>query len=160
MRQLIAPLSLIFCLTGYLAASQARGGTATTQRLSACTVLSRDLVEKFDTGSKQVLKTMKPDEEPIGMHGSLCDDGNITFQMNPFLRSDTLRKSPGKDWQPVTGVGETAFFRNNANTYAELMVWTGAHHFTIQLGVPTGGTVDSIKPNTIGLAQAIVAKLR
>jgi hypothetical protein len=60
----------------------------------------------------------------------------------------------------VTGVGDTAFFRNNANNYAELMVWTGSHHFTIQLAVPTGGTVESIKPKAVGLAQAIVAKLR
>jgi hypothetical protein len=40
------------------------------------------------------------------------------------------------------------------------MVWTGPHHFTIQLGVPVGGTVESIKPNTIALAHAIIAKLR
>jgi len=57
-------------------------------------------------------------------------------------------------------VGDAAFFHNKANTYAELMVFTGANHFTIQLGVPMGGTVESVKPNAIGLAQAIIAKLR
>ena len=97
MRQLVAPLLITICITGHEAASQVRGGTATGQRLSACTLLSRDLVEKFDTGSVQVLKTMKPSEEPIGTHGSLCDDGNIGFQINPFVRADELRKSPGKD---------------------------------------------------------------
>ena len=76
------------------------------------------------------------------------------------VRPDELRKSPGKDWQRQTGVGDTAFFRNNANSYAELMVFVGAHHFTIQLGVPNGGTAESIKPNTIALAHAIIAKLR
>jgi len=160
MRQLVVPVLMIGCITGHAAASQARSEAATGQRLSACTLLSRDLVEKFNTGSNQILKTMKPSEEPIGTHGSLCDDGNIGFQINPFVRADDLRKSPGKDWQRLTGIGDTAFFRNKADTYAELMVWTGPHHFTIQLGVPVGGTVESIKPNTIGLAHAIIAKLR
>lgn len=122
--------------------------------------MSRDLVEKFDTGSKQTLKIMAPIEAPIGANGSACEDGNIGFQINPFARAEALRKAPGKDWQPLTGVGDTAFFRNNANAYAEVMVWTGSQHFTIQLGVPAGGTVESIKPNAVGLAQAIVAKLR
>lgn len=40
------------------------------------------------------------------------------------------------------------------------MVWTGAHHFTIQLGVPEGSTPDAIKPNTIELARALIPKLR
>ena len=68
--------------------------------------MSRDLVEKFDTGNKRVLKIMMPSEEPIGTTGSLCEDGQIGFQLNPFARPDELRKSPGKDWQPLSGVGE------------------------------------------------------
>jgi hypothetical protein len=160
MRQLVALALMIGCVTGHAVASQARGAAATGQRMSACTLMSRDLVEKFNTGSNQILKLMKPSEEPIGANGSSCDDGSIGFQINPFARADDLRKSPGKDWQPLTGVGDTAFFRNKADTYAELIVWTGPHHFTIQLGVPTGGTVESIKPKAIALAHAIIAKLR
>lgn len=160
MRQLVALVLMTGCLTWHAAASPARRQVATGGRMSACTLLSRDLVEKFNTGSNQVLKLMKPSEEPIGANGSACEDGNIGFQINPFARADDLRKSPGKDWQPLTGVGDTAFFRNKADTYAELMVWTGPHHFTIQLGVPPGGTVESVKPKAIALAHAIVAKLR
>ena len=160
MRQLVALVWMLGCLTSHAAASQARGQVVTGRRMSACALMSRDLVEKFNTGSNQILKLMEPSEEPIGANGSACEDGNIGFQINPFARADELRKSPGKDWQPLTGVGETAFFRNKADTYAELMVWTGPHHFTIQLGVPPGGTVESVKPNTIALAHAIVAKLR
>jgi hypothetical protein len=160
MRQMVALVSMIGCLTGHAAASQARGAAATGERISACTLLSRDLVQKFNTGNNEVLKFMKPSEEPIGANGSYCEDGSIGFQINPFARADELRKSPGEDWQRLTGVGDTAFFRNKADTYAELMVWTGPHHFTLQLGVPMGGTVESIKPKTIELARAIIAKLR
>lgn len=133
---------------------------AKNARPRACAIMSRDLVEKYDTGSKQVLKTIPPAEEPLGANGSSCEDGNIGFQINPFARSDDLRKSPGKDWQPVTGVGDTAFFHNKANTYAEVIVWTGSHHFTIQMGAPMGGTVESVRPKVMDLANAIVAKLR
>ena len=160
MRQLVVLVLMIGCLTSHAAASQARGQAETGRRMSACSLMSRDLVEKFDTGSNQILKIMKPSEEPIGANGSGCEDGNIGFQIDPFARADELRKSPGKDWQPLTGVGDTAFFRNKADTYAELMVWTGSHHFTIQLGVPPGGTVESVKPKAIGLAHAIATKLR
>jgi hypothetical protein len=160
MHQIVALVLMIGSLTGHAAASQARGAAATGKRLSACALMSRDFVEKFDTGNKQVLKQIKPSEEPPGVNGSICEDGNVGFQINPFARPDELRKSPGKDWQRQTGVGDTAFFRNKADTYAELMVWTGPHHFTIQLGAPTGGTVESIRPNTIALAHAIIAKLR
>ena len=160
MRQLVVLVLMIGGLTSYAASSQSRNEVPTARRMSACTLMSRDLVEKFNTGSNQILKLMKPSEEPIGATGSACEGGNIGFQINPFARADDLRKSPGKDWQPLTGVGDTAFFRNKADTYAELMVWTGPHHFTIQLGVPPGGTVESVKPKTIGLAHAIVAKLR
>lgn len=96
----------------------------------------------------------------MGPNGSSCDKGQIGLQVNPFARPEELRKSPGKDWQPVSGVGDTAFFRNNRDQYAELMVWTGPHHFTIQLSVPVGGKADSIKPNVIGLANGIIPKLR
>ena len=62
--------------------------------------------------------------------------------------------------QHLTGIGDTAFFRNNRDRHAGLMVWTGPYHFTIQLDVPTGGTAESIKPKAIGLATAIISKLR
>lgn len=160
MRHVIALVLTVGSLTGRAVASQVSGTAATGKRVSACTLMSRDLVEKFDTGNKQVLRQIKPSEEPLGANGSSCEDGNIGFQINPFARPEELRKSPGKDWQRQAGVGDTAFFRNNADTYAELIVWTGPHHFTIQLGVPTGGTVESIRPKTIELAHAIIAKLR
>lgn len=143
-----------------LVASQPRGTAAAGQRPRACAILSRDLVQKFDTGNPKTLTLFEPEEEPVGAAGSSCQDGSIHFQLNPFARSDELRKSPGKDWRAVTGVGDTAFSRNNANTYAELMVWTGSQHFTLQVSVPPGGSVDSISPKVTELARAILAKLR
>ena len=128
--------------------------------IRACEVLTRDMVVKYDTLNPKLRDLIPPQEEAIGSHGSSCDDGGIHIQIDPFLRSDVYRKSPPKDWQAVSGVGDTAYFRNNGNRWAELMVWTGTRHFTIQLSVPDGGTAESVKPKAIGLATALVAKLK
>jgi len=128
--------------------------------IRACEVLTRDVVAKFDTGNPKMRDLIPRQEEAIGAHGSSCDDGSILVQLDPFLNSDSLRKSPPKDWQAVSGVGDTAYFRNNRDRYAELMVWSGKHHFTIQLSVPDGRTAEAVKPNTLGIATALIAKLR
>ena len=160
MRQVMAVLLMLGCTAVAGAASQARGGAAVGKRISACALLTPDVMEKFDTAKPETRKLFTPEEESIGANGTYCGHGGVILQVNPFARSEELRQSPGKDWQSVSGVGDTAFFRNNRDSYAELMVWTGPHHFTIQLDVPTGATVESIKPKAMGLAAAIVPKLR
>ena len=82
------------------------------------------------------------------------------MQVDPFVRHDDLRKSPGKDWQPVAGLGDAAFFRDNGGRWGELIVWTGSRHFTLQISVPNGGTAAAVKPNATGLATALIAKLK
>ncbi|WP_413936684.1 hypothetical protein [Nitrospira sp. BLG_1] len=166
MRQILVLLAVVTCASITVFAMESHNAAvAGKSRISACALLTEDLVTKFDTTPPHlrqsgVLKQFKPTEEPVGPNGSYCDDGQIGLQVNPFSMADELRKSPGKDWQPVSGVGDTAFFHNNRDQYAELMVWTGPHHFTIQLSVPVGGTADSIKSNVIGLANGIIPKLR
>jgi hypothetical protein len=159
MRQVIASVVMMGCFAAPLFASQSPGAAAAGNPISACSLLSPELVEKF-TENKKLLKLFKPEETPVGAKGTHCEHGDIGLQVNPFARPGELRKSPGKDWQPVTGVGDTAFFRANRSDYAELLVWTGPHHFTIQLSVPSGSTPEAIKPNTIALAHAIIPKLR
>ena len=160
MRHVIATALMIGCIAMGAAASQPRpAATSPKPGIGACSLLTRELVEKVLTGNKETLKYLKPEEQPIGTHGSFCDYGLI-LQVDPFVRHDDLRTSPPKDWQRVTGVGDTAYFHNNGNRFAELMVWTGSHHFTIQIGVPAGSSAESIRPNTITLANAIIPKLR
>jgi hypothetical protein len=140
-------------------ASQGPGGGGA--RIHACSLLTRDLVMKVGTvEGKRTIDLLKPTEDDLGAIGSPCEYGGIGLQIDPFARAEQMRKSPEKDWTPVTGVGDTAYFHNNANRWAELFVWTGAHHFTIQMGVPTGSTADAIKPNTIALASEIIPKLK
>lgn len=142
------------------AATAAAAQTAGKPGIRACTLLTRELVAKYDTHSAKVRDMFKPEEEAIGAHGSSCSDGGIMLQVDPFVRHNDLRKSPGKDWRPLPGIGDTAFFRDNGGRWAELMVWTGPRHFTLQISVPNGGTAESVKPNAVGLATALIQKLK
>jgi hypothetical protein len=160
MPQLNPLLLLLVSLSAPAAASQAPGGTAdAASRISACSLLPTELMVKVGGINKQMVKYLEPSEEPMGANVSACDYASVRLQVNPFGKGSKPRQ-PAKEWQAVSGVGDGAFFRPNGTHYAELIVWTGAHHFTIQFGVPTGGTPESIRPNTIELANAIVAKLR
>lgn len=155
MRIIIGSVVLVACLAADVAAQ-----SATKSPVRACTLLTRDLVSKYSTQNAKILQLFKPEEEAIGTRGSSCNDGGIFLQVDPFVRSDDLRKSPAKDWQAVSGVGETAFFHDNSGRYAELMVWSGNHHFTLQMDVPDGKTAESVKPNAVALATALIAKLK
>jgi hypothetical protein len=160
MRRPIASVLMIATMTTSAFASQARGG-GSSSRMSACSLLTKEVVMKYATeNGKRLLDLIKPMEDEIGAVGSGCEYGGIMLQTDPFGRAEELRKSPGKEWQGVSGVGDTAYFRNNRHDYAELMVWSGTHHFTIQMSVPMGSTAESIKPNTIGLANYLITKLR
>jgi hypothetical protein len=143
-------------IQGAQAAAAPRGG-----RISACSLLPRALMEKVTPGPvNKIVFEIKATEDPVGANGSACGYAGTELQIDPFARADEMRRnSPGKDWQRLTGVGDAAYFHNNSDRYAELMVWTGAHHFTIQMSVPNGSTAEAVKPNTIMLANAIIPKL-
>ena len=161
MRFVITTMLVLACVGPETAAAQAPGTAAGKPAIRACSLLTREMVVKFTTiANKSVIDLIPPQEDAIGATGSSCDYGGIGLQVDPFARAETMRKSPAKDWQPVPGVGDTAFFHNNRDTFAELFVWTGNHHFTIQMGVPMGAKAESIKSNTIGLANALIPKLR
>jgi hypothetical protein len=138
-------------------AYQARGGGATAgSGVKACSILTGDLVEPF-AENKRTLDLIPPEEETMAS-GSACEWGVVRLQL--YLARPGGSHTAPKDYQPLPGVGDAAFFHNNSNRYAELIVWSGAHHFTLQVSVPTGSTVDAIKPKSVDLANAIIKKLR
>jgi hypothetical protein len=160
MGHIIASVLMVGCLSAHVLASQAsRGAAAGTPAVRACSILTRDLVAPF-TQNKQVLDLIPPDEESMGGSATACEHGSVRLQLFPTPRAQQNRTPTVKDLQPLSGAGEAAYFRSNRNRYAELMVWTATHYFTLQVSVPTGSTAEAIKPNTVALANAIIAKLR
>jgi hypothetical protein len=162
MRQLFASFLAICCCAPSVGGFQARGAAAGTSAIRACSLLPKDLVMKVSGVVNKLIFDMPPQEESIGRSGSMCDYADITLQIDAFTaeRIEEIGKAKGKEWVPVSGVGDRAYFRNNKNNYAELIGSVGAHTFTIQMSVPTQGTAEGMKPNAIALANTIVPKLR
>jgi hypothetical protein len=160
MRHVITSVLMVGCMSSQVLASQARGaGAAGKPTVGACSILTRDLVAPF-AENKKLLDLIPPEEEAMASSASACEYGIVRLQLYPIDRALQKRTAPGKDFQPVSGAGEAAYFRNNRNTYAELVVWTATHRFTLQVSVPTGRTAEAIKPDTIALANKIIARLR
>lgn len=130
-------------------------------RLNACTVLTPDIVAMFTAATKATIKS-PPTESPISVHGSQCDYGAIGLHIDPFaaVSADRMRKTPAKDWVPISGVGDAAYFHNVQNVMAELLVWSGSRHVGILIDVPPGSTAEQLKPAAIEVARQIIPKLR
>jgi hypothetical protein len=69
---------------------------------------------------------------------------------------DVAREKGGLE--TIGGVGDEAYFHNNADRYAELYVRAGQHLLTLQANVD--GNMEAVKPGVVNLAKALVAKLR
>lgn len=158
MRHLVTLFVAISCITSQAGASQTRssGPAAGQPAVRACAVLTRDLVAPF-TENKKILDLIPPEEEALGTSGTACEYGAVRLQLFPGRGGK--RTFSAKDLQPISGVGEGGYFRNNRNTYAELMVWTAKHSLDLQVGVPSGRTAEAIRPDVVALANAIIAKL-
>jgi hypothetical protein len=158
MRSIVCTVVLFGCLS-FVASAQSGGGATA---IKACSLLSRELVIKVTPGNNQRVDNIKPNEGPIGTTGSACEWGDLLVQIDPFTpaRLDEMRKSTGKNWEPVPGVGDATYFHNIQGILAELLGRIGTHTFGIQLTVPAGSTVSATKANTIIVANAIVPKLK
>ena len=159
MRRIVWSLSIVACVSVSAAAFQAGGGGAAAggAAIKACSILTRELVLPFAENPK-VLDLIPPEEEPMANGGAACEYGIVRLQVSPGRGPN--RTAPSKEWQPVSGAGEAAFFRANGKQYAELMFWSASHYLTLQVGVPTGSTADAIKPKVLTLANQVMAKLR
>lgn len=115
---------------------------------------SRDSTTFRSGGSKNqkhlpwnaVVDRMEPEEEAIGfIH---------------VLPRGKMAGPPSQNagYEPISGIGEEAYFRNNRNRYAELYVRVGNHTLTLQASAD--GNIEAAKPRVVSLAQTLIAKLR
>ena len=144
------------CITSLAAASHSSAPVGAQAAVTACGVLTRDLVAPF-TENKKILDLIPPEEESLGTSGTACEYGAVRLQLFPGRGGK--RTVSAKGIEPIAGAGEGGYFRNNGNQYAELMVWTGKHSLDLQVSVPSGRTAEAIKPDVVALANAIIAKL-
>lgn len=158
MKHLVSAVLMLVC-GGPVASTyawQQPAGTA-AQPLGACSLMSKEDVRKH-LPWPAALDAMAPEEEPIGTTGSSCNYPSVHIQVMPFRQQtiDLLRKKGGLE--AVTGVGDEAYFHNNANRYAELYVRVGNRLLTLQASGDS--SVDAVKPGVVSLATALVPTLR
>jgi hypothetical protein len=153
-------MSIVFVALG--AAVLPPAGAAGPSPSPACALLTKELVVQFTPYEKKALDLVMlvpPSGDPVGRSGSECTYGGITLQVDPFPPA-TLEKQRDPRWQAVKDVAEVAYFRDNGGRWGELYVKVGSRVVTIQMDVPTGRTAMSIQPNLIGLAKALLSKLK
>jgi hypothetical protein len=156
-------LAVIGCIAGSVAVVTCQSGSAAAKpAIRACSLLTKELVSKitpYDEEQKRLVFTIPPQEDSVGASGSACEYGGIHLQIDPFPWT-TVEKVGDKTWVAVPQVGDAAYFRDNRGDYAELAAHVGARVVTIQMSIPTGRTADSIKPNVVALANAVLPSLK
>ena len=128
-------------------------------RISACSLLTREEVKKIVPWAP-LLDQFPSQEEPIGATGSACEYPTVGIQVLSYSKSFVDAAGKQHKLEPVAGVGDEAYLRNNAGRYAELFARVGTRLLTIQKNIGPGQTFETEKPAVIQLAKALVAKLR
>ena len=129
----------------------------------ACSLLTKEVLQKVTPEERERFEfglTIPAAEEPVGVSGSMCEYGGVLLQIDPFASTAGIEEMLAAKWTPISDVGDVAYFRDNIGEWGELYVRDGSRVITIQMDIPTGRTAESIKPNIIALAQAILPKLR
>jgi len=156
MRRLIASLYVIVCLAPQCGAAAAKG------TLSACSILTKELVTQVTPYDKKALDLalrVPAREDAVGQGGSECSYGGITMNVDAFAPA-AFERLRDQTWVPLPNLGDRAHFRDNKGRWAELYVLAGSHVLTIQMDVPNGRTAASIQPNVIALAKAVLPQLK
>jgi hypothetical protein len=103
---------------------------------------------------------MQIEEEPIGATGSSCNYPSATIQILAYSPRffDEARKL-GK-LEPVTGLGDEAYFFADPRGYADLYARAGNRIVTVQATPGPKEKIEALKPGVIALTKALIAKLR
>jgi hypothetical protein len=153
---LIALTAVAACaqfLAAYVETQQAP--PPTTPRIKACSLLSKEEVKKLVPWNALV-DSMEPEEAAIGASGSSCNYPSVFIQVLPRSKTPGPPSQNG-GFEPISGIGEEAYFHNNRNRYAELYVRVRNHTLTLQASAD--GNIEAAKTRIVNLAHALIAKL-
>jgi hypothetical protein len=162
-RSWLALVAAATAATAGLSLHDARAATgAQTQKVSACSLLTTAEVKQFAPWAPH-LDQLKPQEDLLA-NGSGCSYPTVYIQVMSMSESGWKRWLDGlknETMEPVSGVGDEAYIRDNRKMFAELCAKVGAQVLTVQysLNEDQGETTQSARPRVIALAKALAAKL-
>ena len=153
----LVTVSVIAARPTSLLAQRGQPSTANAARINACSLVPKAEVKK-NLPWKSALDGLPVNEEAVGASGSSCGYPSVFIQIIPFSPRmiDLARKQGGLE--PISGVGDEAYFHNNSDRYAEVYVKVGERLLTLQADLD--GNLGTVKPGVVNLAKAYVAKLR
>jgi hypothetical protein len=156
-KQILSATLIAVGLLSTFSSPQAFQQAAAAPKVAVCSLLPKAEVKKH-LPWEPFLDAMPITEEAIGANGSSCNYLSVDIQVLPFSQSmiDTMRKAGAKE--SISGLGDEAYFRNNNNLFAEVVVRVGSRLLTVQANAD--GKIDAIKPGALSLARALVARLR
>jgi hypothetical protein len=127
-----------------------------SSQIHACSLLSREEVKEH-LPWPDFLDQMPVEEESLGPRGTACNYPSVYIQLLRFSQGliDSVRALEGTE--AVDGIGDEAYFHNNKDRYAEVLVKVGESMFTLQADADRG--IEVVKPEALKLASAIVEKL-
>jgi len=158
-RALLALASLAMMATVSPLAAQSAKGTSP----GACSLLTKELVLQVtpETNKAELdrLFGTPPEEHLLGPNRSLCDYAGLTLHLNPVHpKSFEANLSKDKEWVPIPGLGNVAWFHDVMGAMGELYVRSGPRSLGVVIMVPQGRTAESIKPNAVALAKAVLSR--
>jgi len=132
------------------------------QKVSACSLLTKEEVKKFAPWPPHVDQT--PIQEDALANGSGCNYPSVYIQVMSMSQDGWKRWLDGlknKTMEPVAGVGDEAYMRDNNKRFAELCAKVGANVLTVQYNLKEedGETTQAVKPRVIALSKALAEKL-
>jgi hypothetical protein len=132
------------------------GQTSPSTLVRACSVLSKEEVKQH-LPWEAMFDFMELEEHAIGDSGSSCSYPTVEIQLPPSSSRiiEIARERGGLE--EVTGIGDEAYFHNNADEYAEVFVRAGRYVVTVQANVDE--RIEATRPGALSLARALVAKL-
>ena len=136
-------------------AKQATGG----YQVKACSLMSLAEMKKLAPWPSSIDQSAKAEEVALPQR-SLCVYPTAQVQIESYRPQivESARKTARLD--PVPGVGDEAYIRNNQNLFAVIYAKVGPHLLTVEMEIPVGQTFETAKPTIIEIAKAFAARLR
>jgi hypothetical protein len=149
-------LGLALSAPSSLLAQTTASGQPSSSQIHACSLLSKEEVKEH-LPWPDFLDQMPAEEESLGPRGTACNYPSVYIQLLRFSQGliDSVRALEGTE--AVDGIGDEAYFHNNKDRYAEVLVKVGESMFTLQANADRG--IEVVKPEALKLASAIVEKL-
>lgn len=139
---------------------QPSGAGSSYSVVEVCSLVPLAEVKKLAPWPPHMDAFAKAEEEAIGTRGSSCNYPTVHVQVMAFRQQtiDAARKS-GR-LEPVSGIGDEAYVRNNAGRYAELFARVGQHLLTVQLNIDDTQTFDKVRPALLELGKTLASRLK